>query len=345
MVRRVFPVALLLLLILIPLHYPVPTSVHAAISADNDGKGESGKGNDKEDKEKDKEDKQEEKEKDKEKKDKDKKNKKQVEAVAPYTVEVVCTPDPAADRTICTFTGQAPEGAKDVGHVDLPLDEICGEVVGGDAEFVESDPNTRVTGYKSRGSKGRFTLEFAVPVTVGGTATYWFKTGDGVFPARGPGLVCEESRPTLTATPKTLRLTPLPAETETPSTPTPTPEPDVSDSKGAVRVETYACAGDADASAIDWFGLCDPDSATRQFRLAPIGVDGQPEPTGTTASTDDQGHVLFGALTPGNYELTLENQLWCHAESDGVDDQGHLTVRAGERVTVWVFSCGESAAK
>lgn len=345
LIRRVFPVVLLLLLILIPLHHVAPTSVRAAIPTTDNDKGESDKGKDKDDKEDDKEEKKEEKDNDKEQKDQDKKDKKQVESVAPYTVTVVCSANPSSDSSSCTFTGQAPAGAKPVERLIVSPDELCGEVVGGDADVAKTDPKTHVSGYASRGKEGRFTLEFSGSVTVGGTATYWFKTGPTVVPARGPGLICEDSQPTPTATSNTLDLTPLPATTEPPSTPTPTPVPDVSDSTGAVRVETYVCAADVSASAPDWFGLCDPNSTSRNFRLAPVGDDGQPTTTGTAASTDDQGQVQFGALAPGDYELTLEDQQWCHAESDGVDDQGHLNVRAGERVTVWIFSCEDTVAK
>jgi hypothetical protein len=30
---------------------------------------------------------------------------------------------------------------------------------------------------------------------------------------------------------------------------------------------------------------------------------------------------------------------WCHAESDSVNAQGDVTVRANERSTVWIFHC------
>jgi hypothetical protein len=33
------------------------------------------------------------------------------------------------------------------------------------------------------------------------------------------------------------------------------------------------------------------------------------------------------------------NAVWCHAESDNVDAQGHVVVAAGKRASVWIFNC------
>lgn len=82
-------------------------------------------------------------------------------------------------------------GAKDVSHVDVPEAAVCAEVVGGDYEYVSPDPNTGVTGFKSKGGRGTLTLVLAGEVRVDGTATYAIKSGDGVFRVDGPGLVCD----------------------------------------------------------------------------------------------------------------------------------------------------------
>jgi hypothetical protein len=258
---------------------------------------------------------------------------------------VTCESSQGAERTTCTFTSQAPEDAKKVNHVVLPEDEICAPVVGGDAEYVAPDPTTRVVGYKSRGSTGRLTLELEGEVKAGDTATYWLKAGNGVFPARGPSLVCTAESPTPTSTPKSIGLTPLPTSERLTVTPTATPKPELTDTTGAVLVETYTCALDAataTANPIDWFSVCERDASDFQFRLT---LDNATDATETTATPDDEGRARFGALAPGTYELVQDQQTWCHAESDGVNAEGKLIVQAGERVTVWVFACEETIAK
>src|SRR6478672_6223835 len=70
---------------------------------------------------------------------KEKKAKKvKAEPLAAYTVHVDCVYD--ADN---------PAGAKKINLLDLPSDEICAQVVGGDARYVDPDPNTGATGYRS----------------------------------------------------------------------------------------------------------------------------------------------------------------------------------------------------
>ncbi len=57
------------------------------------------------------------------------------------------------------------------------------------------------------------------------------------------------------------------------------------------------------------------------------------------AVTDAGGQARFSLLEPGLYVLTQLERDWCHAKSDGVDEQGNVVVTAGERTTVWVFAC------
>lgn len=248
-----------------------------------------------------------------------------VEPAAPYRVEVECAFDAAAGQTTCAFTGVAPPGAKDVSHVDLPAKEVCAEVGGGDAEYVNPDPNTRVVGYKSRGSEGTFTLVMAGEVTPGGTATYWFKTGDGVFPAPGPGLVCGETEPQATFV-----LEPLPTAEATPP--------------GAIVVRTYACgAAPVDLAAFDWYGECEPGLDGVPFALSL--TEGTQHTEVDDGATDPDGVLRFEALAPGTYHLAGVDVVWCHAESDNVDERGELVVAAGAEVTVWIFLCGEAATK
>ncbi len=73
-----------------------------------------------------------------------------------------------------------------------------------------------------------------------------------------------------------------------------------------------------------------------RFRIAPVKDKAT---AGKTGSTGDSGESRFGTLYPGMYQLTQTDDNWCHAKSDGVDADGNVIVRAGQRTTVWVFSC------
>ncbi|MDP9368391.1 MAG: prealbumin-like fold domain-containing protein [Chloroflexota bacterium] len=309
---------------------------------DEEGKDESGKGSD---------------DGDKGDKDEERGSEGQVERAAAYHVDADCAYEETADETTCTFAGWAPPEAKAVSHVDLPASEVCTEVLGGDHEYVDPDPNTRVVGYKSRGSNGTFTLVMTGRVTTGGTATYWFKTGDGVFPATGPGLRCGEF-----ATQQAVEITP---ETEVTGQDVISPEaesPGAAEiqitlevelvgtveaeaaTSGAILVQTYACgAVPADPSAFDWYGACQPGGDGVPFTLR--SKEGTQFSDAGDGATDAAGLLRFDALAPGTYRLRGVDVVWCHAESDNVDEQGDLVVEAGQPVTVWIFLCGEETAK
>lgn len=276
------------------------------------------------------------KDKDKEKKDKDKgKGNSTVEPAAPYRVEVSCSPDEAADQTVCTFTGVAPEGAKKVGHVDLPAADVCTTVLGGDADYVDPDPNTGVVGYKSKGGGGVFSLILEGEVAPGGTATYWVKAGPGVFPATGPGLVCGPASPSGAAVSAEVNVTGTFATPATPATAAAAP------AGGTVAVHTYACAADVDPATVDWFGACRPGVPGVRFTLSPADL-AQPAPVGDGV-TEPNGEIRFEGLIPGSYELDAPDVVWCHAESDNVNARGEVVVDSGAVVSVWIFLCDSEA--
>jgi hypothetical protein len=233
-----------------------------------------------------------------------------------YTVEVDCQFDETANTTTCTFTGIAPDGASDVGHVDLPKEAVCAEVVSGDYDYVDPDRNTRITGYRSRGSEGAFTLVLLGEVIPGGTTTYWFKTEDGVFPGPGPGLDCAA---------------------QTPADDTPDGTATATMSTGEIVVMVYSCATvPADTATFDWFGECTPASAPHDFVLELLSEDAG-EPTST--QSDASGNARFHELEPGLYSLEMTDARWCHATSDNVNDNGKVIVEEGGRTTVWIFTC------
>ena len=239
-----------------------------------------------------------------------------------YTVAVDCEYVAGDDNTTCTFTGTAPEDAKDVSHIDLPQSAVCADVVDGDFEYVDPDPNTHVTGYKSRGSEGEFTLVLDGEVTTSGTTTYWFKTGDGVFPATGEGLACEDTI----------------SESDS-ATATETFDSQENRDTGTLVVETYTCTGvPADTSEYDWFGMCEPGSETLSFTLLPAGSEAGER---RTAETDTSGEAEFASLTPGSHDLDLVDASWCHARSDNVTTEGDPVIEPGATTTAWIFMCEE----
>jgi hypothetical protein len=287
----------------------------------NGNNGNNGKGNDKD------------KEKDKDKKDKKEKNGQQTEPVTAsggYTIDVRCLYQEVDDHTTCTFTGVALEDAKKINHLVVPAETLCAEVLGSDGRFVDPDPNTHVTGYRTPGSTATTDIVLAGRVTAEGKATYWFKTGGNVFPVSGPGLACAVAVPPPADTPAA-------SATET-TVPVMTPTPDVTDSSGAVLVQVYQCPianADAAGDDYDWYGACTPGGGNHSFALT--GKDAASP--GQTQATMDDGQVQFGDVAPGLYSLTLTEGAWCHAESDEVDAGGNVIVTAGEQTTVWIFTC------
>jgi hypothetical protein len=240
---------------------------------------------------------------------------------ADIDVEADCVFAGETNRTTCTFTAAAGEGA--VASVAVPETLLCAEVVDGDFAEVDLGTNARpkgkAKGFKSKktdGGSAVVTLVLAGEVTTATTATYWCETDAAVLiPVTGPGLRCEEA-----ATP---------------------PANDISDSTGAVVVQTYACDAAAESADIEWFEACDAPPAEVTFRLS--RQEGEAWEEVETQPTDAEGLCRFGQLRPGTYRLEPAEGAWCHAESDSVDERGDVVVKAGARATVWAFYC--AAAK
>src|SRR5215210_8426577 len=244
--------------------------------------------------------------------------------IATYQVDVECAADAADTRTTCAFAGMADETAagggpdaggedgKDVSVVVVPEAGVCTEVVGGEHEYVDPDPNVRVSGYKSRGTKGMLTLVLSGTVTTGGETIYWLKVGDKISPALGPALRCAPAEGTLVGT-----------------------APESRDA--TILVTALRCRPEMLPATADWYADCQEPGAETQFVLAPR-TTGQPGPE-ATRTTDASGQVRFDRLPPGTYHLRPIGPVWCRAESDSVDAVGDVVVRAGQNANVWVFYC------
>ena len=98
-----------------------------------------------------------------------------------------------------------------------------------------------------------------------------------------------------------------------------------------------ACPVTTPSSSFDWYNRCDPQGEGVVFDLSVQNGDTF-EPV-TTAATDADGILRITRLAPGIYDLQEVDAIWCHAESDSVDANGHVVVEAGKRSSIWIFNC------
>lgn len=321
-----------------------------AVMATDDGERENDEDQDddrdqNEEKEEEKQDKKEEKEEEKREKEDEKQDKKdKVTETVPYIVQIGCAFDETANATTCIFTAVAPDGATKVDHLDLPEDNVCTEVTGGDYEYVDPDPDTQVTGYQSPKKDRPMTLVLDGEVTTGGTATFWISTKDGVFPATGPGLSCDLPASDLSFTEATEAPQATTAASSATESPTPTEVPtETPVTTGELAVITYSCADvPTDTTSFDWFGACDPGAAGQTFTL--VNVDGSTtEPLAT--ETGESSEATFESLEPGTWQLDSVDADWCHAKSDSVNADSGLVIEAGQTTSVWIFTCEDGTLK
>ena len=114
---------------------------------------------------------------------------------------------------------------------------------------------------------------------------------------------------------------------------------DLTDSTGAIKVTKYVCdlPGNKRPANFDWFGNCSVETGGIKFTLSVL-QNGKFVPK-SAALTNQDGIINFGNLKPGTYQLKEVGADWCHAESDNVNSEGNVIVRAGNRTSVWIFNC------
>jgi hypothetical protein len=244
-----------------------------------------------------------------------------VARVPSYHVSVECSYSAEQDRTTCTCTAAAGDQGTEatIRSLLVPGAEVCSDVVGGDFTEIATPTEGQQTGYRSNDDRPQVTLVFSGRVTVGGTASYWCSTTMGLVPAPGPGFVCVEPRAQTAATA--------------------TPESEISDSTGAIIIEAHSCGEivSTPTTSSSWYDQCvTPDS---QLTLKLTAGSATPVAGGLTTATDVSGRAQFTQLPPGSYTLDAVGANWCHAESDNVDSEGNLLVRAGTYCHVWIFFC------
>lgn len=112
---------------------------------------------------------------------------------------------------------------------------------------------------------------------------------------------------------------------------------DLAGNTGAITVYKFACPVTTPSSSFDWYNRCDPQGEGVVFDLSVQNGDVF-DPV-TMAATDADGILRLTRLAPGIYNLQEVDAVWCHAESDSVDANGHVVVEAGQRASVWIFNC------
>jgi hypothetical protein len=262
---------------------------------------------------------------------KDKENKKDkgssVVLLERYMVDVACEFEPIDETTTCLLTGIAPDGGKDVGFVQIPETAICADVIAHDGEYNESDPHTRLAGYKSRDDKSSLALELDGEVTTLGTETYWLKAGGDTFPATGPGFDCHAPGETFT-------LETADKETGDPTAAT--------EDTGTLRVHVFTCEGvPKDTGEFDWFGNCVQGPEGTEFSVTGYSSDDE---NGETAATGPEGAITFPSLDPDTYELGMFGGIWCHAKADNVTTDSGLVVEANSETNAYIFICDPADA-
>ena len=111
----------------------------------------------------------------------------------------------------------------------------------------------------------------------------------------------------------------------------------VTKTTGVIIVHKYVCTSAAYPTNFDWYGNCAIKTDGAKFSIATL-IEGKfvQKATGTT---DANGLLNFPGLRPGVYQLKEIGANWCHAESNSVNSQGNVVVKAGERSEVWIFDC------
>lgn len=289
-----------------------------------------------------------------------------------YRVDLQCTYDAPAYRTICNGIGVGPEGAPLVHDIELPRDGFCATVIDRSSRPERRETirrtvpmTTNTSGNASAGTGGvanasadggsvtigdvRGGNDIAIDAS-GGTANADASGGDNNVAIVGGGQRTEEIIEQIVE-PSTLTLTlegnVVPGKTTTywlqtdagrrpASGPTLLQVADETVDTGAIIVEAWSCGIAAAQQGFDWFGQC-TQPASMGLELFSTTGDGAAV---ASATTDAQGRARFANLSPGTYEVRPTGPIWCYAESDRVDANGQVVVEAQRESHVWSFVCG-----
>ena len=111
----------------------------------------------------------------------------------------------------------------------------------------------------------------------------------------------------------------------------------VNPTTGTIVVHKYACAITTPPPGYDWFSWCAGQGAGVRFAVS--SFDGEKFVPKATGATDQSSTLRFTDAPPGTYQLKEIDATWCHAQSDSVDANGNIVVKAGQVANIWIFNC------
>jgi hypothetical protein len=114
----------------------------------------------------------------------------------------------------------------------------------------------------------------------------------------------------------------------------------VTDETGVVLVRKFTCDVDEPTKGYNFEDECRLSDENAQFELTQFNEELQDfEEDGTVVTANPDGFVRYSDLRPGTYRLREVGSNWCHANSDSVDSNGDVVVRAGAVSQVWIYNC------
>ncbi len=114
---------------------------------------------------------------------------------------------------------------------------------------------------------------------------------------------------------------------------------DLSATTGAILIHKYACAVENPPAGYDFKNECDPEANGTTFSLAVYNAEQQIFQPKSTGTTNADGLLRFSRLQPGTYRVRETGEDWCFAQSNSVDRNGDVVVKANQRAEVWIYNC------
>lgn len=113
----------------------------------------------------------------------------------------------------------------------------------------------------------------------------------------------------------------------------------VTDSTGVILVRKYTCDVETPPKGYDHENECRLSDENATFELKQFNEEMQAYGEGTQATANPDGFLRFEDLRPGNYQLREVDSNWCYANSNSVNTNGDVVVRAGQVSLVSIYNC------
>ncbi|HYI26117.1 MAG TPA: SpaA isopeptide-forming pilin-related protein, partial [Thermomicrobiales bacterium] len=115
--------------------------------------------------------------------------------------------------------------------------------------------------------------------------------------------------------------------------------PDLTPDTGTILVHKYVCEIETPAKGYNFEEECRLSDQSVSFSLAWFNGERQDFDDPVIATANPDGILWFNRLDPGTYRLREVDALWCHAESNSVNADGDVVVRANQLSEVWIYNC------